>query len=190
LGVYQKNFYTRFVDLEKAYGRVLRDKLWGVLREYDVDDHLLLAVKAVYLVLLSSSQQGPAYALDLKISRQKNKKYRGITSLYKPKAVYAASERNTLQQVEKSKYIDVVFTSDGRLSDEAHGWIAKVNAVFHELYRSVVTNRELSNTANLSVIKSFFVLILTNDPESWVMTEIILSQRQVAKMAFCEESIV
>jgi len=44
-------------------------------------------------------------------------------SLYKPKAVYAASERNTLQQVEKFKYIGVVFTSNGRGSDEADGWM-------------------------------------------------------------------
>ena len=53
--------------------------------------------------------------------------------------------------MEKSKYIDVVFTIDGRWSEEVNGWIAKVNGVLHELYRSVVTKRELSNTANLSV---------------------------------------
>jgi len=40
-------------------------------------------------------------------------------SLYKPKAVYAASEWNTLQQMEKFKYIAVVFTSDRRWSEEA-----------------------------------------------------------------------
>jgi len=34
-------------------------------------------------------------------------------SFYKPKPVFAASERNTLQQVEKFKYLGVVFTSDG-----------------------------------------------------------------------------
>jgi len=33
-------------------------------------------------------------------------------SLYKTKAVYAAHDRNTLQQVEKFKYLGVVFTSD------------------------------------------------------------------------------
>jgi len=32
----------------------------------------------------------------------------------KPKAVYAASEQNAPQQVEKFKYIVVVFTSDRR----------------------------------------------------------------------------
>jgi len=33
---------------ESIYGRVLRNKLWGVLREYGVDDRLLLAVKSLY----------------------------------------------------------------------------------------------------------------------------------------------
>jgi len=78
--------------------------------------------------------------------------------------VYAASERNTLQQEKKFKYIVVVLTS-GRRSDEADGWIAKDNAVLHKLYRSVVTKRE-SSTAKLSVFKSVFVPILTYDLES------------------------
>ena len=93
-------------------------------------------------------------------------------SLYKPKAVYAASEWNTLQQMEKFKYMVVVFTSNRRRSDEADGWISKDNAVLHEFYRSVVTKRE-SSTVKLSVFKSAFVPILTYDLESWVMTEII-----------------
>jgi len=111
-------------------------------------------------------------------------------SLYKPNAVYAARERNTLQQVEKFKCIGVVFASDGRWSEEADGWIAKANAVLRELYRSVVTKREVSHTAKLSVFKSVFVLILTCDPESWILTEIILSQGQAADMGFFEVSMV
>jgi len=49
-------------------------------------------------------------------------------SLYKPKAVHAASGRNALQHVEKFKCIDVIFTSDGRWSEEADAWIAKANS--------------------------------------------------------------
>jgi len=97
-------------------------------------------------------------------------------SLYKPKAVYVASERNTLQQVEKFKYIGVVFTSDGRWSEDADAWIAKADAVLLELYCSVVTKQELSNIAKLSDFKSVFVPILNYDPEFWVMTEVVLSQ--------------
>jgi len=83
-------------------------------------------------------------------------------SLYKPKAVYAASEQNTLQQVEKLKYMVVVFTSDRKRSKQADGWIANDNAVLHELYRSVVTKRE-SSIAKLSVFKSVFAPIPTYD---------------------------
>jgi len=53
-----------------------------------------------------------------------------------------------------------------------------------ELYRSVVTQRELSNAAKLSVFISVFVLILTYRHESWAMTETMLSQVQVAEMGF------
>jgi len=60
---------------------------------------------------------------------------------------------NTLQQVEKFKHPGVVFASDGRWSEEIDTRIGKANAVLRELYRCVVTKRELSNTPRLSVFK-------------------------------------
>ena len=36
------------VNLEKAYDRVPRDKLWAVLLEYDVKGQLLAAIKSLY----------------------------------------------------------------------------------------------------------------------------------------------
>ena len=68
-------------------------------------------------------------------------------------------------------YLGVVFTSDGRRNEEIDKWIGKANAVLRELYRSVVTKQELSNTAKLSVFKSVFVPILTFVHKSWVVTE-------------------
>jgi len=56
--------------------------------------------------------------------------------------------------------------------------------VLRDVYRSVVTKRKVSNTAKLSVFKSVFVPILTYDPDSWAMTERILSQGQAADMGF------
>jgi len=72
-------------------------------------------------------------------------------------------------------------TSDGRWSEEIYIRIGKANAVLHELYLSVVTNRELSNIAKLSVFESVCVPILTYGHESWLMTERILSQAQASK---------
>ena len=40
--------YTYFVDLEKAYNRVPRDKLWAALLEYDVRGQQLAAIKLLY----------------------------------------------------------------------------------------------------------------------------------------------
>ena len=45
---YGKDLFASFVNLEKAYDRVPRDKLWKVLQEYGVDGQLLHAIKSFY----------------------------------------------------------------------------------------------------------------------------------------------
>jgi len=77
---------------------------------------------------------------------------------------------NTLQQVEKFKYLGVAFTSDGRQNKELDTRIGKANAVLRELYRAVVAKRELSNAAKLSFDKSAFLPVLTFGHESYVAT--------------------
>ena len=44
-----KKLYWAFMDLEKAYDRVNRDVLWGVLESYGVYGKLLGAVKSMYV---------------------------------------------------------------------------------------------------------------------------------------------
>jgi len=76
-------------------------------------------------------------------------------------AVYPASERQYAATGGEVQVPRVIFTSDGRWSEEVDTRIGKVNAVLRgkhavlggnavlrELYRSVVTKRELSNTAS------------------------------------------
>ena len=45
---YSKDLFACFVDLEKTYDQVPRDKLWKVLREYGVNGQLLRAIKSFY----------------------------------------------------------------------------------------------------------------------------------------------
>ena len=45
---YAKEVYACFVDLEKAYDCVVRDKLWPELLEYDVKSQLLATIKLLY----------------------------------------------------------------------------------------------------------------------------------------------
>jgi len=113
-------------------------------------------------------------------NENQHQKYRGNMSLYKAKVMFAASERQCTAAGGKSKYLGLVFTSDWRRTEE----IDKANAVLCEFHRSVVTKRELSNNAKLSVFKSVCVPILPYDRESWVMTERILIQVQAPKMGF------
>jgi len=89
---------------------------------------------------------------------------------------------NTLQQVEKFKYLGVIFTSDERYNKQIDTQICKANTFLRELHRSVVTKRELSNTAKLSVFRLVFVPILIYGHEFWVETERVLSQVQAAEI--------
>ena len=62
--------------------------------------------------------------------------------------------------------LGVMFTSDGSRNKGIDTRIGKANAVVRELYCSMVTKRELSKNAKLSVFKSVFVPILTSGHES------------------------
>jgi len=113
------------------------------------------------------------------------KKSEGILCLARnPRLCMVQISGNTVKQVDKFKYLRVAITSDGRRYKELDTRIGKSNTVLRELYRSVTTKRELSNTAKLSVFKSVFVPILTYGHDSWVMTERVLSQVQVVEMGF------
>lgn len=47
LSKHQKVFCA-FIDLEKAYDRVVRDELWSTLSMYGVDGHLIRVLKSLY----------------------------------------------------------------------------------------------------------------------------------------------
>ena len=55
--------------------------------------------------------------------------------------------------------------TEGRTRRLIRGYL---NVVLRQLYRSVVTKRELSKTAKLSVFKTVIVPILTCGHEFWV----------------------
>ena len=46
---YAKEVNACFVDLEKAYDRIPRDKLWAVLLQYGIHGQLLNAIKSLYM---------------------------------------------------------------------------------------------------------------------------------------------
>ena len=119
------------------------------------------------MVLLASLQQSLQHALDRFQLRATGREWKSILKI--PRYYVFTNSRqcmlqvsgNTRQQVEKCKHLVVVFASDERWRAEIDTQIGKANAVLRELYRSVITKRELSNATKLSVFKSVFVPILT-----------------------------
>ena len=85
-------------------------------------------------------------------------------SLKTPKAVFSASERK--YTAAGGDVLVVVFTSDGSRNKGIETRICEANSVLRELHCFVVTKRELSKNAKLSVFKSVFVAILTYGHES------------------------
>ena len=144
------------------------------------------------LVLLSSTEPGLQRALNsfadacnntagMKISTAKTE----VLHLSRnPDLCVLQVNGATLKHLEKSKYLGVAFTSDGRQDEELDIRIGKASAVMRALHYSVVMKRELSKKAKLSIFIALFVPILTYGNESWVMTKRVRSQVQASEMRF------
>jgi len=120
-----------------------------------------------------SSQQGLQHAFgrfsaacDQAGTKFSAKKIEVLCLSRRPRQCILQVSRNTLQQVETFKYLGVVFTSDGSRNKGIDTRIGKSNAFLRESYCSVVTKRELSKTAKLSVLKLVVLPILTCGHES------------------------
>ncbi|TWW74351.1 hypothetical protein D4764_14G0003520 [Takifugu flavidus] len=193
-----------FVDLEKAFDRVPRGVLWGVLREYGVSGPLIRAVRSLYdrcqslvriagndVVLLASSARDLQLSLDrfaaaceaagMRISTSKSEAM--VLNRKKVECLLRVKEE-ILPQVEEFKYLGVLFTSEGRMEREIDRRIGAASTVMRALHRSVVVKRELSRKAKLSIYRSIFVPTLTYGHELWVMTERTRSRVQAAEMSF------
>jgi len=90
---------------------------------------------------------------------------------------------NTLQQVEKFKYIGVVFTRDGgRTRRLIHGLVKQTQYCGHK-------TGAFKHRKAVIFFKSGFVPIFTYGHESWVMTERILTYSKCKRQRwdFCDE---
>jgi len=93
----------------------------------------------------------------------------------------------------KFKYFRSVFTSDGRRNKKTDSWIDKAHAVLREFYRSVLTQRKLSNTTRLvGKAISFYIGLcpmLTYGREACVVADNVLSQYKRHRGDFWEQFI-
>ncbi|KAI3351334.1 hypothetical protein L3Q82_005878 [Scortum barcoo] len=129
-----------FVDLEKAFDRVPRGILWGVLHEYGVRGPLLRAVRSLYdrsrsLVRIAGSQDlqhvlerfaAECEAAGMRISTSKSE---AMVLDRKRVACPLRVGGEVLPQVEEFKYLGVLFTSEGKMEHEIDRRIGAVSAV-------------------------------------------------------------
>ncbi|TWW71179.1 hypothetical protein D4764_17G0006620 [Takifugu flavidus] len=133
-----------FLDLEKAFDRVPREVLWGVLREYGVSGPLIRAVRSLYdrydVVLLASSAHDLQLSLDrceaagMKISTSKSETM--VLNWKKVECLLQVKEE-ILPQVEE-------FTPASTMEQEIDRRISVASTVMRTLHRSIVVKRELS----------------------------------------------
>ncbi|KAI3354969.1 hypothetical protein L3Q82_004770 [Scortum barcoo] len=135
-----------FVDLEKAFDRVPRGILWGVLRDQDLQ-HVLerFAAECEAAGMRISTSKSEAMVLDRK-------------RVACPLQVGG----EVLPQVEEFKYLGVLFTSEGKMEREIDRRIGAASAVMRSVYRTVVVKKELSRKAKLSIYRSIYVPTLTS----------------------------
>ncbi|KAI3376292.1 hypothetical protein L3Q82_016423 [Scortum barcoo] len=154
-----------FVDLEKAFDRVPRGILWGVLREYGVREPLLRAVRSLYDRSRSLVHALPAVSQTC--SQCMLDSGRVALSPPNPEAMVLDRKRvacplqvggEVLPQVEEFKYLGVLFTSEGKMEREIDRRIGAASAVMRSVYRTVVVKKELSRKAKLSIYRSIYVL--------------------------------
>ena len=70
------------------------------------------------------------------------------------------------------------------MDTEIDNRIVKAGVILRELYRSVISKREQSNQAELSVFKSLYYPTLTYGHEIWVLNERLSSRVQAAEMRY------
>ena len=53
---FAKDAFACFVDQEKTYDRVRRDKLWRVLQENSIDEHLLMTIIYLFIYFFDNAR--------------------------------------------------------------------------------------------------------------------------------------
>jgi hypothetical protein len=150
--------------------------------------HLLFADD---LAILSSSKSGLQAALDrfaeeCELASMKVNTAKTETMVISRNHSQCTATVNgvTLRQVENFRFLGFTFSSDGTLDAEIDRRIGAASAVMRQLYRGVISKRELSSKAKISVYKTIFYPTLTYGHELWVMTERMRSRIQAAEMRF------
>ncbi|XP_071059967.1 anamorsin isoform X1 [Pseudochaenichthys georgianus] len=152
-----------------------------ILEEAVTDDVVLMASSVCDLQHSLDRFATECEAAGMRISTSKSE---AMVLSRKPMDCPLQVGNESLPQVKEFEYLRVLFSSEGTMEREMGRRIGAAGAVLQSLYRTVVTKRELSQKAKLSVYRAIFVPTLTYGHEGWVMTERTRSRIQAAEMGF------
>ncbi|KAI3370614.1 hypothetical protein L3Q82_007190 [Scortum barcoo] len=137
-----------FVDLEKAFDRVPRGILWGVLREYGVQGPLLRR-----LFGLCTTGAGAWFALPA--ARTFSVYWRRFAAkceaagmrISTSKSEAMVLDRKRKLEVEEFKYLRVLFMSEGKMEHEIDRQIGAASTVMWLVYRTLVVVKKSKDEA-------------------------------------------
>ena len=176
--------FVIFMDRISRRSRGEEGLQFGVLRISSLlfaDDVVLLASSDCDLQHSLDRFAAEGEAAGMRISTSKSE---AMVLSRKPMDCLLRVGNESLPQVKEFKYLGVLFASEGTMEREIGRRIGAAGAVLHSLHRTVVTKRELSRKAKLSIYRAIFVPTLTYGHESRVMTERTRLRVQAAEMGF------
>ena len=119
-----------------------------------VDDVVLMASSACDLQHSLDRFASECEAAGMRVSTSKSE---AMVLSRKPVDCQLQVLGEPLPQVKEFKYLGVLFTNEGTMEREIGRRIGAAGAVLQSLYRTVVTKRELSRKAKLSIYRSVFI---------------------------------
>ena len=143
------------------------------------DDVVLMASSAVDLQRSLDRLTAECEAAGMRISTSKSE---AMVLSRKPVDCLLRVGNECLPQVKELKCLRVLFMSEGMMRCQIGLRVGAAGAVLHALHRTIVTKRELSRKAKLSIYGSNFVPTLTYCCERWVMTQRMKLRVQAAEM--------
>ena len=69
---FQKNIYFWFIDYTKAFDSVDHNKLWKILKEMGIPDHLTCLLRNLYAGQEATVRTGPGHGSNLDVHQQMN----------------------------------------------------------------------------------------------------------------------
>ncbi|GFR74295.1 calcium uptake protein 1, mitochondrial [Elysia marginata] len=167
---YDNELHLIFVDLEKAFDRVDRNKLWKALFSPDKD--------TVQEHINQLNRQCEAYGMRINI-----KKTEAITKCRNETTTAFNIEGNALLNATEFKYLGSFFTKDGRIDREIEVTCQKGNSTSYQL-APLLKHESIPIATKAKLKNSIFLTTLTYQSQTWPLTKGLKNKLVTCEMRY------